>query len=284
VKVDAAHDTRKQLGQLMVDEGFITVDQLTHALAQQRASGRPLGTILVELGFVSAGAVSNALAEQHGGLLKTEFGISAGLHAIPGGEPGSSAATPSGDLHASRSEALETQLHAVLTERNALAQKVNEQAVQLGEVTRAKDTEVERVTNAASAHIAGLEAKHAETQRAEVARVTDAAAAHIATLEAEFQAALAARDARVSELERELAELRRHAGNGPDEDAESEAPLEPTHLLFPSPDGYVLAEWSGPAPESGTMLDVDGARFAVTRIGVSPFPGSRLRCVFVEPV
>src|SRR5688500_20321374 len=107
----------------MVDEGFLAEEQLARALEEQARTGRPRGTILVELGFVSAGAVSNALAEQHGGLLKTEFGISAGLHAIPGGEPGTTAATPSGDLPASRSEALETQLHAVLTERNALAQK-----------------------------------------------------------------------------------------------------------------------------------------------------------------
>ena len=77
--VDAAHD-RRQLGQLMVDEGIVTSDELAHALSEQTRTGRPLGEILVELGFASAGAVGNGLAEQHGGLLKTEYGVSAGLH------------------------------------------------------------------------------------------------------------------------------------------------------------------------------------------------------------
>lgn len=71
---------KPQLGQVMVDHGLITPEQLAHALAEQERLGRPLGKLLVELGFVSEGAVANALAEQAGGLLKTEFGISAGFH------------------------------------------------------------------------------------------------------------------------------------------------------------------------------------------------------------
>jgi len=63
----------------MVDEGFLTEDQLLDALAEQNRSGTPLGKVLVDLGFVSPGAVANALAEQHGGLLRTEYGTSAGL-------------------------------------------------------------------------------------------------------------------------------------------------------------------------------------------------------------
>lgn len=77
--MDAAQDNRRQLGQLMVDEGFLTEEQLSQALAEQGQSGQPLGKVLVDLGFVSPGAVANALAEQHGGLLKTEYGTSAGL-------------------------------------------------------------------------------------------------------------------------------------------------------------------------------------------------------------
>ena len=76
----AVSGIRRQLGRIMVEEGFVTPDQLAHALSVQRESGRPLGQVLVELGLVSAGAVANALAEQAGGLLKTEFGVSSGLH------------------------------------------------------------------------------------------------------------------------------------------------------------------------------------------------------------
>ena len=66
----------------MVDEGILTSDQLTQALAEQDRTGQPLGEILVELGFASPGAVANSLAEQHGGLLKTEYGVSAGLRTV----------------------------------------------------------------------------------------------------------------------------------------------------------------------------------------------------------
>lgn len=79
--MEASHSgIRRQLGTIMVEEGFLTTAQLDEAIAEQHRSSKPLGQVLVELGLASAGAVANALAEQHGGLLKTEFGVSAGLH------------------------------------------------------------------------------------------------------------------------------------------------------------------------------------------------------------
>jgi hypothetical protein len=79
--VEAAHTTiRRQLGTIMVEEGILTPEQLELAIVEQHRSSKPLGQVLVELGLASAGAVANALAEQHGGLLKTEFGVSSGLH------------------------------------------------------------------------------------------------------------------------------------------------------------------------------------------------------------
>jgi hypothetical protein len=86
--VDPAQETRRQLGQLMVDEGLLSAEQLEHALAQQAQTGKQLGETLVELGYASPGAVANALAEQHGGLLRTEYGVSTGLRVIEGeGQP-----------------------------------------------------------------------------------------------------------------------------------------------------------------------------------------------------
>jgi hypothetical protein len=402
----------------MVDEGFLTPEQLNIALAEQSRTERPLGAILVELGFVSAGAVANALAEQHGGLLKTEFGISAGLYALPGGATRKAAAAAAVDPVEARTRELETQLQAVLRERNAMAQRLNEQAVRLtegGQAAEAHEAELARVKDAASAHIAGLEAKlqsalsgrdelvaelrrevaelraqaerrrheqdaseaaigqeelearlneAAEAQAAEVARVTDAAAAHIAALETEhrsalagrdelvselrreieemrdqaerrqheqatgdaagqeelrdrlneaaqahetelaritdaavehiaaleakLQSAVAGRDELVSELQREVAELRAQAADAEhaeEEAAGDEAPIGRAHLLFvPSASGYALIDFAGPDPPSGTVLDIEGVRYVVRRVGASPFPGGRLRCVFVEPV
>ncbi|HEX4931281.1 MAG TPA: hypothetical protein VFV62_11280 [Gaiellaceae bacterium] len=224
----------------MVDEGFLTLDQLSAALAEQDRSGRPLGKVLVSLGFVSEGAVANALAEQHGGLLKTEFGISAGLGSAP---------------------------------KFAL--------VPAGAPAPAPAAE--------AARIAELEAE-VRAQQAEVARVTAAAVAHIDKLEAEAQAALAVRSElettvrlgaiRISELQQEVAALREAAVV---QAPVVEAPVESAHLLLThTSDGYTLMEWPGPAPQSGTLLDVDGVRFVVLRVGVSPLPGSGLRCVFLE--
>jgi len=77
--MELAHGIRRQLGTIMLEEGFLTQAQLDEALVEQHRSSRPLGQVLVELGLVSAGDVANALAEQHGGLLKSEYGVSAGL-------------------------------------------------------------------------------------------------------------------------------------------------------------------------------------------------------------
>ncbi len=68
-------------------------------------------------------------------------------------------------------------------------------------------------------------------------------------------------------------------------DAEPPALDEDGHLrLIPSATGYTILEWPGAAPASGTLLDVDGARFVVLRVAVSPFPGSRVRCAYLDRV
>jgi len=122
--VDPAQETRRQLGQLMVDEGLLSAEQLEHALAQQVETGKQLGETLVELGYASPGAVANALAEQHGGLLKTEFGISAGLHAVEE-EPAAPAPDPAAEALALIEE-LEGQIDAAAAEREVLVQRIEE--------------------------------------------------------------------------------------------------------------------------------------------------------------
>ena len=85
--MDAARETRRHLGQILVEEGFLTPDKLEDALKEHERTQRPLGEVLVELGMVSPGLIANALAEQHGGLLRTEYGISAGLRTRSEPEP-----------------------------------------------------------------------------------------------------------------------------------------------------------------------------------------------------
>lgn len=65
---------KKRLGDIFVERGLITHEQLQQALAvQQEASGR-LGEILVELGFVTRVALAGVLSEQWDALRVTERG------------------------------------------------------------------------------------------------------------------------------------------------------------------------------------------------------------------
>lgn len=56
----------KRLGQLLVDAGVITEEQLDIALSEQARTGSRLGTILADLGIASDEAISRAVASQNG--------------------------------------------------------------------------------------------------------------------------------------------------------------------------------------------------------------------------
>lgn len=57
---------RKQLGDLLVESGKITPEQLEETLARQRANGEPLGQLLVDSGFITESDLLKMLAEQLG--------------------------------------------------------------------------------------------------------------------------------------------------------------------------------------------------------------------------
>jgi len=130
---------RRQLGTIMVEEGFLTPKQLEEAIAEQHRSSKPLGQVLVELGLASAGAVANALAEQHGGLLKTEFGISAGLHPVEAPPP--PALTPDEPQLRTVATPAELQQHRLAGELDAL----RDQCVALRRGVALLESELERL-------------------------------------------------------------------------------------------------------------------------------------------
>ena len=70
---------RTLLGQVLLEHGRLTEEQLQTSLVEQERSGRPLGEVLITLGFVSEPIVAQALATQYGGLLKTEYGYATGF-------------------------------------------------------------------------------------------------------------------------------------------------------------------------------------------------------------
>jgi hypothetical protein len=66
---------------MLLEAGLIEREELEHALAVQKETGRLLGAILVERGYVSGPSLAIALAHQYGVELKTERGFGTGLWA-----------------------------------------------------------------------------------------------------------------------------------------------------------------------------------------------------------
>jgi hypothetical protein len=64
--MEAAASPWRRLGRLLVEDGLLTEDQLDAALEQQIRTRRLLGQIVVELGYVSHEDVERALAIQAG--------------------------------------------------------------------------------------------------------------------------------------------------------------------------------------------------------------------------
>jgi type IV pilus assembly protein PilB len=56
----------KQLGQIMLELGFITSEQLDLALEEHRRSPKSLGRVLIDMGYIKEGDLVRALAEQVG--------------------------------------------------------------------------------------------------------------------------------------------------------------------------------------------------------------------------
>ena len=55
---------KRRLGDIFVERGLITDEQLREALNQQRAMGGKLGEILVELGFITRVGLAGVISEQ----------------------------------------------------------------------------------------------------------------------------------------------------------------------------------------------------------------------------
>jgi hypothetical protein len=62
--MDIAASSKRRLGDIFVERGLITQDQLQEALAEQRENGGKLGEILVEMGHMSRIELAGAISEQ----------------------------------------------------------------------------------------------------------------------------------------------------------------------------------------------------------------------------
>ena len=68
LKAAATADSRRKtrLGELLVQQGLITADQLRIALTEQRTQRMPIGRLLVRLGFVTEGVIRDIMARTIG--------------------------------------------------------------------------------------------------------------------------------------------------------------------------------------------------------------------------
>ena len=71
------------IGELLVERGLLTREQLDEALADQVQTNRPLGEIVVKRGWVPGALIGQALATQVGGLVKSEYGFATGFAPLP---------------------------------------------------------------------------------------------------------------------------------------------------------------------------------------------------------
>ena len=66
---------RRRLGDIFIERGLITENQLREALDRQRESGGKLGEILVELGYVTRVALAGVISEQWDDLRVSQRGL-----------------------------------------------------------------------------------------------------------------------------------------------------------------------------------------------------------------
>lgn len=69
----------KPLGELLVEQCWLTPADLAEALANQEQTGKKLGHIVVESGFVTVEALTTVLLEQCGIDMSTQDGFGSGL-------------------------------------------------------------------------------------------------------------------------------------------------------------------------------------------------------------
>ena len=273
----------RRLGDIFVERGFVTQEELDEALVRQRQTGERLGEALVAQGVISKFELAGALAEQMAVL----------------GEPDAEEAAANG-----QPEATVHQLHARDgTEEAPPATNVIELAapVEWGTTQVEPDppavelpeTPVEEEPAAASE---ALEPDPAEVEPEEDPQPVEAHAEpeeepepveaqvepeqELQPVEAQVEHVEAPQPAEVmlTELhEAFLAEVAYANETAPQPD-----PRTACVAFAPTTDGYRLVALEA-APEPGETIDIaEVGEYLVLRVGRSPIPGDDRRCAYVE--
>lgn len=234
----------RRLGEIFVERGFVTQEELDDALARQNQTGERLGEALVALGVISKFELAGALAEQMAVL------------ADSGAEPSAS------------SEPSEATVHQLHTRDDAEEAPPATNVIELAAPTEWGSTEVEPEPPTVEV----LETPVEEEPAAE-SEEPDPLEAH-AEPEEEPQPA----EVMLTELHEALAAEVAYI----DEAAPELDPRTACVAFAPTTDGYRLVALEA-LPEPGETIDIaEVGEYLVLRVGSSPIPGDERRCAYVE--
>jgi chromosome segregation ATPase len=196
---------RRPLGEVLLERGIVSREQLATALEQQRSTGQPLGEIIVGFGFAPGPIVAQALATQHGGLIKTEYGFATGWSTDDARAPVAVPAPIDPSFELAKRDRTIAELRDWAQQAQAAIASRDEAIARLqAEVTELRATPEPAVDDAA--HQEALEALELElkARREEADAVREQLEAE-STRHASIQAELAARDEALAALRAELA-------------------------------------------------------------------------------
>ncbi len=159
---------------------------------------------------------------------------------------------------------LQEELTRLRRESEAVERSLDDRQAELAE----KEISLTRLAD----ECARVEEGRAEAQASlvEAEKLLEGSRGRVVTLERELEMLRS----RIAELER----LEIQPSNRGSE------PALPFHLrLVPQPSRYSLSESAEPPPRVGELVELDGRRFSVARIGRSPLPHDVRRCAFLLP-
>jgi hypothetical protein len=156
----------RRLGEIFVERGFVTQDELDVALVRQRQTGERLGEALVAQGVISKFELAGALAEQMAALGDTGKEPDgpvepATVHQLPGRDDAPDAATPDNIVElAPPKDPVAEEARATSAPRPELESATVD--------TDGKETVAAETSEAETAEIGAIDAPHAEPTDAEV--------------------------------------------------------------------------------------------------------------------
>ncbi len=198
--MDAAPSLWRPLGEMLVDRGLLTREELDDVLAAQKESGRKLGEIIVDRGYISGPTLALTLAEQWGVELTSDEGFGTGLrteiqrrhegerqrrpdlHALPetelkGHEIFAQAGSSDGVLAEVEAQLADDDARIVQLEAR-LSQQAEDRAQQQAHIEELVSAETARIEKALMDETAKLGARFSLTQKDLLAAAADWRAKH----------------------------------------------------------------------------------------------------------